>query len=62
MTLSWIKFGLSESILDITSNVTSSPTSTIFLSTLSVTIGMSGLLVSGGKKTIGPLPIMSSLR
>jgi len=47
--------------LDTTSKTISSHTSTVVLSTFSVTSGMSGLFVSGGKNTIGPFHIMFSL-
>jgi len=61
MVLSFTKSGLSEITFDITSNVTSSPTSTAELLILSVTNGTSGLDESGGKNTIGQFQIISWL-
>gem|GEM_PF-2479260 len=45
----------------ITSKTISSQTSTVVLSAFSVTNGISGLFVSGGKNTIGQFPITFSL-
>jgi len=61
IVLSCTKSSLSDIIFDITSKVTSSPTSTVVLSSFSVTSGISGLLVSGGKNTIGQFHIIFSL-
>jgi hypothetical protein len=61
MVLSCIKSSLSDIILEITLNSISSPTSTVVLSVFNVTKGISGLFVSGGKNTIGQLPIIFSL-
>jgi len=52
---------LSDITFDITSNIISSHTSTVVLLDFNVTSGISGLFVSGGKKTIGPFQITSSL-
>ncbi|MEI8253840.1 MAG: hypothetical protein WCG25_09145 [bacterium] len=56
-----IKSGLSDTIFDMTSNVTSSHISTLVLSDLNVTIGTSGLATSGGNRTTGQFHIISSL-
>jgi hypothetical protein len=56
-----IKSGLSDIIFETTSKVISSHISTLVLSDFKVTIGTSGLAISGGKKTIGQFQISSSL-
>jgi hypothetical protein len=61
IVLSCTKSSLSEIIFDITSNITSSQSSTVVLFVFSVTIGISGLFVSGGKNTIGQFPMISLL-
>jgi hypothetical protein len=61
IVLSCIKSGLSDIILATTSNTISSHTSTVVLFVLSVTNGISGLFVSGGKNMIGQFPMICSL-
>jgi hypothetical protein len=56
-----IKSGLSDTIFAITSKVISSHTSAFNLSDFKVTIGTSGLAVSGEKNTIGQFHITFSL-